>query len=136
LRCEVRTLGYPRAALFAFCTALLLQNTFAMLHGSLRAVHGAQAVDERVSAVLLSQELRKTYDGLMVQVPAEHWREVGRLSLKRFARLLRRWTERIDLGSYRKSPRGPKKLPPKKSLYRNGHHLATAKLLALRKQPP
>ena len=26
LRCEVRTLGYPRAALFAFCVALVLQN--------------------------------------------------------------------------------------------------------------
>jgi hypothetical protein len=31
LQCEVNTLGYPKAALFAFCVALLLENTLSML---------------------------------------------------------------------------------------------------------
>lgn len=136
LRCEVHTLGYPRAALFAFCVAILLQNTFAMLHGSLRAVHGPQAVDEQVSGVLLSQELRKSYDGMMVQVPAARWTEISRLTLKQFAALLRRWITKIDLQRYQKSPRGPKKPPPKKKRYRNGHHVSTAVILAARKRPP
>jgi len=136
LCCEVHTLGYPRAALFAFCVALLLQNTFAMLHGSLRAVHGPQTVDEQVSGVLLSQELQKTYDGMLVQVPAARWTEISRLTLKQFAALLRRWITKIDLQRYRKSPRGPKKPPPKKKRYRNGHHVSTAVILASRQRPP
>jgi hypothetical protein len=40
LQCEKHALGYPKAALFAFCVALLLENTFALLKGSLSAVHG------------------------------------------------------------------------------------------------
>ncbi len=34
LQCEINTLGYPKAALFTFCVALLLQNTLSMLLGS------------------------------------------------------------------------------------------------------
>ncbi len=46
LRCEVNTLGDPKAALFVFSVALVLENTLAMLNGSLRAVPGDEAVDE------------------------------------------------------------------------------------------
>ena len=31
LQCEINTLGYPKAALFTFCVALLLENTLSML---------------------------------------------------------------------------------------------------------
>jgi hypothetical protein len=136
LCCEVKTLGYPRAALFAFCVALLLENTFSMLKSTLGAVHGKTTVDEQVSGVLLSQELRKTYDGMMVQIPSEHWNEISGLSLKQFAILLQGWAKQLDIERYRKSPRGPKKPPPKKKRYRNGHHVSTAAILALRKRPP
>jgi hypothetical protein len=136
LCCEVKTLGYPRAALFAFCVALLLENTFSMLKSTLRAAHGKTTVDEQVSGVLLAQELRKTYDGMMVQIPSEHWNEISDLSLKQFVNLLQGWAKQMDIERYRKSPRGPKKPPPKKKRYRNGHHVSTAAILALRKRPP
>ena len=45
LQCEINTLGYPRAALYVFAVAALLENTLAMLKGSLRAAHGDEAVD-------------------------------------------------------------------------------------------
>jgi hypothetical protein len=35
----------------------------------------------------------------------------------------------VDLQKYRKTSRGPKKLPPKKTRYRNGGHVSTHKLL-------
>ena len=59
LRCEMNTLGYPKAALFVFCVALLLENTLAMLMGSLRAVPGDEAVDE-LSTDALAYELQGT----------------------------------------------------------------------------
>jgi hypothetical protein len=135
LCCEIDTLGYPQAALFAFCVALLLQNTFSMLHGSLRCVHGQEAVDEQVSGVLLSQELRKTYDGMMVQIPDERWHEISALSPKRFAGLLKRWSARIDINRYRKTPRGPKKPQPKRQPRSKGGRISTAVIIGRYKPP-
>ena len=40
LRCEVETLGYPRAALFSFATAVLAYNTYAVVQASLRVRTG------------------------------------------------------------------------------------------------
>src|SRR4029077_8131656 len=39
LACEVKTLAYPKAALFAFCVGLLAANAVAVLKAALRAVH-------------------------------------------------------------------------------------------------
>lgn len=136
LRCEVHTLGYPRAALFAFCVALLLQNTFSMLQGSLRSVHGQKMVDEQVSAVLLSQELRKTYDGMMVQVPPVHWEEVSYLPLKSFASLLKQWAQQMDLTRYHKTPRGPKVPQPKRTPRSKSGRVSTTTILQQRRPPP
>jgi Transposase DDE domain len=76
LRCEVNTLGYPKAALFVFCVALMLENTLAMLMGSLRSVHRDEAVEEP-STDALSCELQGTDEGLMVAIPPEEWVPLG-----------------------------------------------------------
>jgi hypothetical protein len=136
LSCEVNTLGYPRAALFAFCVALLLQNTFSMLHGSLRAVHGQETVDQQVSGILLAHELRKTYDGMMVQVPAENWEELSTISLKQFANLLKRWVQQMDLDRYRKTPRGAKKPPTTRKPRSKGGRVSTAVIIGTYRPPP
>ena len=39
-QCEIQTLGYPKAALFAFCLALVAYNAVALLKAALRAMHG------------------------------------------------------------------------------------------------
>ena len=44
LRCEVNTLGYPKAALFAFCLGLVASNAVAVLKAAVRAERGAEAV--------------------------------------------------------------------------------------------
>jgi IS4 transposase len=136
LRCEVHTLGYPRAALFAFCVALLMQNTFSMLQGSLRRVHGQKNVDEQVSGVLLSQELQKTYDGMMVQIPAHHWEEISTISLRKFTNLIKQWAKRIKLDNYRKTPRTSKKKQPKRKPRNKGGVVATAVIIGRYNPPP
>lgn len=131
LQCEVKTLGYPKAALFAFCVALLLENTLAMLKGSLRAVHGEEATAE-LSGNLLSYELQTTYEGMMVAIPEEHWIPFGTMPLARFVTFLKSLARQVDITRYRKHKRGPKKPPPPHEKYHNGGHASTFKILALR----
>ena len=43
---EINTLGYPKAALFGFCLALVAYNLLAVVMAALRGVHGEETVDE------------------------------------------------------------------------------------------
>jgi IS4 transposase len=58
LNCEPNTLGYPQAALFAFCLALVASNAVALLRASLRAVHEQNAVEE-MSRYYVALEVRE-----------------------------------------------------------------------------
>jgi hypothetical protein len=131
LQCEVNTLGYPKAALFAFCVALMLENTMSMLKGSLRAVHGKETTAD-LSGNLLSYELQTTYEGMMVAIPEKHWLPFGTMSLNEFVKLLKCVAQHVDIKRFRKHQRGPKKPPPPHEKYHNGGHVSTAKLLACR----
>ena len=131
LQCEVNTLGYPKAALFTFCVALLLENTLAMLKGSLRAAHGEEAT-ENLSGNLLSYELQTTYEGMMVAIPAEHWTPFATMPLKEFAKFLKTLARHVDITRYTKHKRGPKKPATPRGKYNNGGHASTHKVLALR----
>lgn len=132
LQCEINTLGYPKAALFTFCVALLLENTLSMLTGSLRAAHGDEAAEE-LSGDSLAYELRNTYEGMMVAIEPEHWTVFSQMSLTEFAKTLLRLAKSLDLTRHRKRRRGPKTPATSRAKYHNGGHASTAKILALRK---
>jgi IS4 transposase len=132
LSCEINTLGYPKAALFAFCLALLAYNAVSVIKAALRREHGRQKVNEEVSGYYLSLEIRRTYDGMMVAVPAPHWAAFRQLSDSEFANVLRELASHVNLSKYRKHPRSPKKKPPTRTAYKNGSHVSTAKLIAQR----
>lgn len=134
LTCEIKTLAYPKAALFAFCLALLAYNAVSVIKAALRRVHGGERINEEVSGYYLSLEISQTYDGMMVALPEPNWRVFGAMSVQVFAAFLRDAASRVRLSKYKKHTRGPKKPPPKKSKYKNGGHVSTAKLLAGRKQ--
>lgn len=133
LECEIQTLGYPKAALFAFCLALVVFNAVSLLKASLRAVHGADAVQHQVSGYYLSLEIRGTYAGMMIAVPDRHWKAFRLLEVKQFASLLKDLARRVKLDRYRKHPRAPKKPPPQMNAYANGGHVSTYRLLQKRK---
>ena len=132
LTCEVHALGYPKAALFGFCLALLAYHAVSVIKAALRAVHGQETVEKKVSGYYLSLELSQTYDGMMVAIPAPHWTRFGTLPPGEMAQVLKTLAGHANLRRYQKHPRGPKKPPPEKSKYRNGGHVSTAKLLAMR----
>ena len=72
LACEIKTLGYPKAALFPFCLALLADNAVSVIKAALRSAHGRQKIHDEVSSDYVSLEIGRTSDGMMVALPAPH----------------------------------------------------------------
>lgn len=133
LSCEINTLGYPPAALFAFCLALLSYNAVSMLKASMRAVHGEEKVAHDISAYYLSLEIKQSYDGMMIAIPAPHWQIFRDMTATELAQCLKEIAAKMKLSRYQKHPRGPKKKPPKRNHYGNGGHISTARVLETRK---
>jgi IS4 transposase len=133
LQCEPNTLGYPKAALFAFCLALVASNAVALLKAALRAVHGEEAVAE-MSTYYLALEVRQTYVGMMVALPPQQWSLFHNLKAAELAGMMRRLARHVQLGRYRKAHRGPKKPPPPREKYKNGGHVSTHQVLADRRR--
>jgi hypothetical protein len=129
LECEIHTLAYPKAALFAFCLALVAYNAISVLKAALRAVHGVEKVQKDVSGYYLNLEIRSTYEGMMVAIPEKHWGIFRTLSVSEMASVLKELAGHLLLSRYQKHPRGPKKPPPKKTAYANGGHVSTFKIL-------
>ena len=134
LSCEIDTLCYPKAALFAFCLGLVACNAVALLKAALRAAHGEDVVSQHLSAYYLVLEIRQTYAGMMVAIPAWHWKVFNQFSAAQMARVLRELAGQVVLKRYRKTARGPKKPPPKRRRYKNGEHISTAKVIAERRR--
>ena len=133
LTCEINTLGYPKAALFAFCLALLAYNAVAVIQAALAQVHGQQKIHQEVSSYYLSLEVQQTYDGMMVAIPSEHWTVFQEMTVPEFTATLCQIARHANLAKYKKHPRGPKKKPPPKAAYQNGAHVSTARILAQRR---
>ena len=133
LQCEPNTLGYPPAALFAFCLAVMAYNVLRVTRAALGAAHGAEKIEREVSSYYLAQELAKVFPGMAIALPAEEWTAYGRMPPPEFAEQLRQWARQARLGRYQKHPRGPKKPRPRRVSGAKIGHLATARLLANRK---
>jgi hypothetical protein len=129
---EMKTLGYPTAALGTFCLALLADNAGSLIKAALRSAHGRQQVHAEGSSYSLALEMRRPYDGMMMAIPAPHWLFFGALSDKAFAYVLHELAAAGQRSKYQQHPRGPKQVPPERTAYHNGQHVSTAKLLAQR----
>jgi IS4 transposase len=132
LVCELNTLGYPKAALFGFCLALVAYNAVSLVKASLRAIHGHPTVEREVSWYYLCLHLSRVYTGMMIAIPGKHWEIFRRLDDKQLAAVLKALAEKIDLRRFRKHPRGPKKPQPGKLSGAKSKHVSTARILATR----
>lgn len=137
LRCEVETLGYPRAALFSFATAVLVYNTYAVARASLRAAHGSEVIAEELSDYHLMSDVAATYVGMDIAVPEGCWESYRAMTAGSFAKAMMKLAHRVELARYPKKKRGPKKPQPRKKSGRRNHHISTARLLMkTRKKSP
>lgn len=130
LQCEVNTLAYPKAALFAFCVAVAAFNIYATIKGALRAVHGVEKVEREISDYFLADEIAGTYRGMMVAVPDDEWSPFAQADTQTLADFLLDMARRAHLPRYKKSPRGPKKPKPRRTRFAKSKHIATSRLLA------
>jgi len=88
LACAINTLGYPTAALFTFGLALLAYNAVSLLKAALRRAPGRQKINDEVSSSYLALEIGRTYDGMMMAMPAPHWALFRACSDQEFAHVL------------------------------------------------
>jgi IS4 transposase len=128
LRCELNTLGYPKAALFAFCVAVCSYNLLAAVKGALRGLHGEETLETTVSNFFLTDEINSMYGGMMVALPPEEWHVFEAMRPGDLAKHLCRWARAANLENYPKHLNGPKK-PKQKLPNAKFQHVATAKLL-------
>jgi hypothetical protein len=128
---EIETLGYPRAALFGFCMALVSFNVISVILAAMRAVHGQEAVQTQISFYYLCDEVAATHRGLSIAVVDTYWtRKYAKLTPLQLTRELIRIAKLVQISRYRKHKRGPKKPVPKMNKKHRGH-VATARVLAL-----
>jgi len=134
LHSEINTLGYPPAALFAFCIALIVYMILAGLKAAIASVHGVDTVENKISGYYLADELSATYDGMMIAIPDEEWIVFRHYSLSELTEVLRLLSANIRLSRFQKHPRGPKKKQPKRISDPSTPHVSTAQILANRKK--
>jgi IS4 transposase len=132
LNSEITTLGYPKAALFAFCVALVAYNVLSTLKAALRSVHGEEVVAEEVSGYYVADEIQMTRRGMMIAIPEDEWAVFHDLTPVALADILVRLARSVSLPKFRKHPRGPKKPKLKKQSGARIKHIATAKILEAR----
>ncbi len=110
LRCEPNTLGYPPAALFAFCVAIACYNLVGAMLGAVRAVHGEEE-EKKVSSHEVADELAGTYRGMSIAVPDADWEVFRAADAVTLARLLKEIVTPMRVEHYHKYPSRSKKGP-------------------------
>jgi IS4 transposase len=133
LQSEINALGYPKAALFAFCVALVAYNIMSTVKAALRSVHGAGVIDTEFSTYDLAEEVAATHRGMMIAIPEDEWVVFQGMSPRELSPLLKQFASAVRLSEYRKQPRGPKKPQPERTSGAKARHVSTAKLLMRRK---
>lgn len=134
LTCEIKTLAYPRAAVFAFCLALMAWNGLSVIYAALRSVHGEETVEEQLSGYYLALEISQVYQGMMIAIPPAEWAIFQDLRPTQMAKVLKQLAQGVSLKKLQKHPRGPKRPQPPRTYSGNGQHVATARLLARRNE--
>jgi predicted nucleic acid-binding Zn finger protein len=128
LQCEIDTLAYPRAAVFAFCLAVKAYNAVSLVRAALRSELGEAAVEE-LSWYHLCSETATVWSGMEIAVEPREWgRLIDGLSTSAYSRLLRELAGRLNVSKYKKSRRGPKVPTTRKR--GDSAHLSTARVLA------
>jgi IS4 transposase len=132
LRCEVNTLCYPRAALFAFATALLAYNAITVVETAIRAEHGKTETDQ-LSKYCMALEIASATDGMLVVLEDSDFDIYHDMPVAEFCVALRDVAHHIDFSRYRKNTRGPKKPVLMKRSNKRKVHISVAKVLSQRK---
>jgi hypothetical protein len=129
LRCEIDTLGYPKAALFGFALAVVSYNVLVTTRAALASGLGEEVGGvEALSSYHMATQVAAVDEGLAIAVPQSAWARFVAMTAAEFAGWLDAVARGIDWRPYRKQPRGPKK-PVEVKRTRRGAHRSTAREL-------
>jgi hypothetical protein len=131
---EINALGYPRAALFGFCVALVSYIILSVIKSAMSSVHGANVVENEISGYYLADELSATYRGMLIAISEENWIVFQQMTPHKFSTILEKLAAKMKLYRFKKHPRGPKKPQPKRKGSKNTPHVSTAQIIANRKK--
>jgi hypothetical protein len=127
---EIPSLGYPKAALFAFSVALVSYNIASVVRAALRTQFGHEKVEQETSNYYIANEIRATYKGMELALDEIVWAPFQGMSPKEMARKLLEYSANVRLSAFKRTPRGPKKPVPPRTKYTTETHVSTARLLA------
>lgn len=127
---EIPSLGYPKAALFAFGVALVSYNIASVVRAALRVQFGHEKVEREVSGYYIANEVRTTHTGMDVALDESFWVPFQAMSADELAGKLLDYATHVRLSAFKRTPRGPKKPVPPRTKHRTKPHVSTARLLA------
>jgi len=126
---EIETLGYPKAALFGFCMALVSYNVFSVIRAAVQAVHGEAAAKE-LSAYYVCHEIASIHEGMSVVLEDDFWQQrFSCLTPAQMAVELKRLAGNIRLSKFKKNPWSSKKKPKPQASKQNRGHQSTYRIL-------
>jgi Transposase DDE domain len=127
---EIATLGYPKAALFAFGVALVSYNVAGALRAALRAKFGHDTIEPNISAYYIASEVQITMGGLDVVFDDIFWTRFQTMTAAELAKTLLDYAGHVRLRRFARTRRGPKQPVPPRTRHRDEPHVSTARLLA------
>jgi hypothetical protein len=153
LCCEIHTLGYPKAALFAFAVAVLCFNAFSVAKAALRSVKPSDSdaatpiktssnetpptrqptkrppPADNLSTYYLADEVASTWRGMMVVLPDQFWKDkFADLTATELAGELEKLANCADITRYQKRARSTK-CTTRATPCHPGSHVSTAREL-------
>jgi hypothetical protein len=146
LKCELNTLGYPEAALFGFCLAVVMYNAMSVVLAALRATHPDIATSSRgtetakkkftFSFFYLADEISGVARGMAIAIPAQYWTNAfAKLTPKQLAKKLLWLASRVDVEEFLTNPYGPQQRRKQRKMTTRGGNVSTHRILQKRKQP-
>jgi hypothetical protein len=146
LACEIKSLGSPPAAIFAFATAVVCYNALQVLKAAIAAIQepppaptpvclppaspSGRSIRDELSTYYIANEVSSLWRGIDLMTPQSLWDDqFGKLTPVELADRLRTLAANVNLRAFRKRP--PSKRPRKRtSASKPGRHVSTAKRLA------
>ena len=96
LNSEINALGYPKAAMFSFCMALVAYDVMAAVKAALRSVHG-EAKTAEISGYYLADEIQMCHRGMMKAIPKDKWVVFQEASPTELGAVLVTWARSVPL---------------------------------------
>jgi hypothetical protein len=146
LRCELNTLGYPEAALFGFCLAVVMYNAVSTVLTALRKTHSPSPPQRtstptkrrppkrRFSFYYVADEIAGVWRGMAIVIGADHWTAAfAGLTPSQLARKLLWLAKHVPPEKFLCNPARVKKRKARR-IIQHGGHVSTHRLLQKRKQ--